>query len=44
VFDKAASEGPYGGTWPLPAGKYTVFLLLDDGYTPLASANFTVTK
>ncbi len=31
------------GEWPLPAGKYDAHYLLDDGYTSLASAPFTVT-
>lgn len=34
----ADSEGP----WPLPAGKYSVYLLADDGYEILARSWFTV--
>jgi len=34
----ADSEGP----WPLPAGKYSVYLLADDGYRILARSWFTV--
>jgi endonuclease/exonuclease/phosphatase family metal-dependent hydrolase len=28
--------------WPLPAGRYTVYLMRDDGYARLASNHFTV--
>lgn len=31
------------GDWPLPAGEYDAHYLLDDGYTSLAVAPFTVT-
>jgi hypothetical protein len=30
------------GPWPLPAGKYSVYLLRDDLYVKLAGANFSV--
>jgi len=30
------------GDWPLPAGKYSVYLLADDGYKVLAKDEFTV--
>jgi endonuclease/exonuclease/phosphatase family metal-dependent hydrolase len=30
------------GDWPLPAGDYDAHYLLDDGYTSLASASFTI--
>jgi hypothetical protein len=30
------------GAWPLPSGKYTVYLLEDDNYVILARADFTV--
>jgi Endonuclease/Exonuclease/phosphatase family len=33
-----ASEGP----WPLPPGRYSVYLLSDDGYDVLARTRFTV--
>ncbi len=32
------------GDWPLPPGDYDAHYLLDDGYTSLAVAPFTVTK
>jgi endonuclease/exonuclease/phosphatase family metal-dependent hydrolase len=31
------------GDWPLPPGEYDAHYLLDDGYTSLAKASFTVT-
>jgi len=31
------------GPWPLPAGRYTIYLLTDDGYRALARADFEVT-
>jgi phospholipase C len=35
--------GSDGNTpWPLPAGSWTAYYLLDDGYSPIASASFTV--
>ena len=34
----ADSEGP----WPLPAGRYSVYLLADDGYQVLARHAFRV--
>ncbi|HZP90981.1 MAG TPA: endonuclease/exonuclease/phosphatase family protein [Actinomycetota bacterium] len=34
----ASASGP----WPLPAGRYSVYLLRDDGYTALARADFEV--
>jgi hypothetical protein len=30
------------GTWPLPAGRYTVYLLRDDLYVQIARADFTI--
>jgi hypothetical protein len=30
------------GPWPLPKGKYTVYLLTDDGYKALARADFNI--
>jgi hypothetical protein len=30
------------GTWPLPAGNYTVYLLRDDLYVEIARADFRV--
>ncbi len=36
----AAAEG----TWPLKPGKYSVWLLRDDDYVKLASADFTITS
>jgi exonuclease III len=30
------------GPWPLPAGKYTLYLLTDDGYKALARADFQI--
>jgi endonuclease/exonuclease/phosphatase family metal-dependent hydrolase len=33
-----------GEPWPLPAGKYQVFYLLADAYTPAAKVSFMVTK
>jgi hypothetical protein len=35
---EAASPGP----WPLPPGRYTVYLMADDGYEILARLAFTV--
>ena len=35
----AAATGP----WPLKLGKYSVYLLRDDHYVKLASADFTIT-
>jgi endonuclease/exonuclease/phosphatase family metal-dependent hydrolase len=31
-------------TWPLRPGRYTVYLLVDDSYRQVASADFTVTR
>ena len=39
VVDKGGT-----GDWPLPAGKYDAHYLLDDGYTSLASAPFSVSR
>lgn len=39
VIDEGAE-----GDWPLPPGTYDVHYLLDDGYTSLAVASFTITK
>jgi endonuclease/exonuclease/phosphatase family metal-dependent hydrolase len=38
AFDETAH-----GPWPLPAGRYSVYLLQDDGYRKLAAADFEVT-
>ena len=35
-------NGGSPGSWPLPPGKYSVRLLLDDGYKSVAEADFTV--
>jgi endonuclease/exonuclease/phosphatase family protein len=37
VFDRSAR-----GAWPLPAGKYTLYLLEDDAYNAIAHAGFEV--
>jgi hypothetical protein len=37
VFDDAAA-----GSWPLPPGEYTVYLLEDDDYVALASGDVTI--
>lgn len=37
VLDRAAY-----GAWPLPAGKYSVYLLRDDSYRLVARADFTI--
>jgi endonuclease/exonuclease/phosphatase family metal-dependent hydrolase len=39
--DATLDESAYG-PWPLPAGKYSVYLLRDDGYKLLAGAHFTI--
>ena len=31
------------GPWPMKPGKYSVYLLRDDDYVKLASADFTIT-
>ena len=36
-------DGAAYGDWPLPAGKYSVYLLRDDGYRLVARADFTIT-
>jgi hypothetical protein len=39
----SAALGPDAhGPWPLPAGKYTAYLLTDDGYKALARTDFVV--
>jgi hypothetical protein len=37
VFDRDSV-----GAWPLPPGEYSVYLLRDDSYVPLASGDFTI--
>ena len=32
------------GPWPLPVGGYIAYYLLNDGYTSVASIDFTVTQ
>jgi endonuclease/exonuclease/phosphatase family metal-dependent hydrolase len=32
------------GTWPLPAGDYSAYLLADDSYTKLGGADFSITR
>ena len=39
VLDDAAN-----GRWPLPAGRYSVYLLADDGYKLLARADFEIAR
>jgi hypothetical protein len=36
----ASSEGP----WPLPPGRYSVYLLADDGYDVLAGADLRIVR
>ena len=36
-------DDSFRGPWPLDAGKYSVYLLRDDGYAKEAGADFTVT-
>ena len=40
TFDKHA----WGGGWPLPPGKYSLYLLRDDAYHTLATATFRVRR
>jgi hypothetical protein len=42
VNGSATLDGSANGTWPLPPGKYSVYLLKDDLYVKVAAANFTV--
>jgi hypothetical protein len=48
VYDGAMVDGQVTlgrtaiGPWPLPAGTYTLYLLRDDLYIPVASTHFTV--
>jgi endonuclease/exonuclease/phosphatase family metal-dependent hydrolase len=42
VNGSATLDGSASGTWPLPPGKYSVYLLKDDLYVKVAAANFTV--
>ena len=43
AIDGQISLGPYAhGHWPLPAGKYTVYLLRDDMYVTMARADFRI--
>jgi phospholipase C len=37
-----ASSVGAAGSWPFPAGKYTAYYLIDDGYAYAASVDFTV--
>ncbi len=32
------------GTWPLPPGRYSLYLCVDDGYQQVATADFTVRR
>ncbi len=48
VYTKSAIQGRFklgpaaNGPWPLPAGRYSVYLLRDDLYVKIARADFTV--
>jgi hypothetical protein len=42
VAGTATLDRSSNGPWPLPAGRYTVYLLRDDGYHALAGADFTI--
>ena len=43
TIEGSATFGPESeGPWPLPPGRYTVYLLEDDGYDVLADADVTV--
>jgi hypothetical protein len=42
IVGRASLDSTAGGPWPLPAGRYSVYLLADDGYDILARADFTV--
>ncbi|MEO8328877.1 MAG: endonuclease/exonuclease/phosphatase family protein [Candidatus Nanopelagicales bacterium] len=43
VEGEATFDGTPAHQWPLPAGQYSVYLLLDDSYVKIADGNFTVT-
>lgn len=48
IYTKSAIDGRFHlganaqGTWPLPRGRYTVYLLRDDLYVAIARADFTI--
>ena len=42
VDGSATLDGSASGTWPLPPGKYSVYLLKDDLYVKVAAANFSI--
>jgi phospholipase C len=42
TIDAASVNPGMGGMWPLPAGGYIAYYLLDGGYTQAASIDFTV--
>ncbi|HEX9124033.1 MAG TPA: hypothetical protein VF984_11895, partial [Actinomycetota bacterium] len=42
VAGSAALDRSSNGPWPLRAGRYSVYLLRDDGYHELAAADFTI--
>jgi hypothetical protein len=44
TIEGSASFGPASeGPWPLPPGRYTVYLLEDDGYDVLGAVDLTIT-
>ena len=44
VSGSATFDGSPARKWPLPAGRYSAYLMLDDSYVKLAGSDFTVTK
>ena len=42
IVGKATLNGKSQGPWPLKAGRYSIYLLADDGYDVLARTDFTV--
>ncbi len=42
VEGSATLDASASGPWPLPPGRYSVYLLKDDGYTALARADFEI--
>ncbi|MFM7692687.1 MAG: endonuclease/exonuclease/phosphatase family protein [Actinomycetota bacterium] len=42
VAGEAVLDGAAEGTWPLPAGRYSAYLLLDDGYEIAGRVDFAV--
>lgn len=42
VQGSATLDADANGPWPLPAGRYSVYLLADDGYRALARADFEI--